>query len=85
MLNAKRDTISFIDSKIHDLHTDIAEDISALTDLGQLFTLRERLNKTSAWILNTQLFLKFLLTIFLPILGGAIVQIILERLISFAL
>lgn len=85
LLNAKRDAISFVDSKILELRTRIANDISGLSTLGELFTLRERLDKTSTWIFDTTLVFRFFLTIFLPILGGAIIQIVLEYLISSSL
>lgn len=82
LLNSKTQALSIIDEEIQKARRRIAEDLGAFSDLVSLFAFRDRLKKTHTWAVDTEMLSKFFLAILIPILGGAIVQIVLERLLG---
>ena len=79
LVKAKQNTIRSLDKIIKstlDLRT--SGDSEALLKLNSILLLRERVEKTSSWPLNLGIFVKFLATVFFPMVGGAVLQLYLE-------
>lgn len=81
LLNSKSAALSIIDMEIGKARRKITKDTEAFLTLTNLFTFRDKLKKTHVWAFDTKLISRFFLAILLPILGGAFIQIILERLL----
>jgi hypothetical protein len=64
--------------KIENQMKDISEDMSKL---GGMMVIREHIAKLSTWPFDTSLFIKVMGSVFFPILAGALLQVIIERML----
>lgn len=79
LIKAKQYRIKSLDNAIQstfDLRA--SDDSEALVKLNSILLLRERVEKTPSWPLNLGIFVKFLATVFFPMVGGAVLQLYLE-------
>ena len=78
LLNAKREALSIIDERIRKVRANIEDEVSFLI-LAELFSFRDRLEKTSMWAFDVEIISKSSLALIMPIIAGAVIQIILEH------
>jgi hypothetical protein len=78
---SKKDALSVIDKKISQLRSNI-HDINNFVVFTNLFEFRDKIKKTPTWTFDSDFLSRSFLAITVPILGGAVSQIILERIIN---
>lgn len=59
--------------------------MSTFSTFVDLVSFREKVQKASAWAFDSEVISHFFLAIFSPLIGGALAQIILERIIELAI
>jgi len=79
MVKAKKRLISSIDERIHQVHEQLNQGTNGISLFNDLIDFRSKVNKMNTWGSNTGISIRMLMLFILPIVLGALIQIMFER------